>query len=63
MYFISSLFKTRGFLKEGIRYADADIYIRVRYLPKGIYPRAISHATISQVAPSQMCNFTSDNFP
>ena len=29
----------------------------VRYYPKGIFPRATSQVTISQVATSQMCNF------
>ena len=32
------------------------------YFPKGIFPRATSQVTISQVVTSQMCNFPSGNF-
>ena len=39
------------------------IHIRVRYFPKGIFPRATSQVMISQVATSQTCNFQNGNFP
>ena len=35
----------------------------VSYFPKDIFPRINSQVTVSQVATSQMCNFSSDNFP
>ena len=35
----------------------------VRYFQKGIFPRATSQVTISQVSTSQMCNFPCGNFP
>jgi len=33
------------------------------YFLKGIFPRATSQVTFSQIATSQMCNFSSGNFP
>ena len=39
------------------------IFNGVRYLPKGIFPKATFQVRISQEATSQMCNFPSGNFP
>ena len=38
------------------------VFFGFRYFPKGIFPRATSHLTISQVATSQMCYLPSGNF-
>jgi len=35
----------------------------VRYYPTGIFPRAASQVSISQVLTSKTCNFPSSNFP
>ena len=37
--------------------------VGVRYFLKGIFPRVTSQVAIFQVVTSQMCNFSSGNFP
>ena len=50
---MTSDLKDKGIIKSGVR---------VGYFPKGIFPRATSQVTISQVATYQMFNFPSGNF-
>jgi len=50
-------------VKKKYRFQSGAIVKDVRYFPKGIFPSGNFPRVFSQVATSQMCNFSSGNFP